>query len=108
MEKKLKGKIALVTGGSRGIGAATALYLSGLGATVVITYEKSVEKAQAVISSIRSAGGDGLALQADAADMKQAEQLIRTIEDTYGRLDILVNNAGVFEGIGSEIGNIPE
>jgi 3-oxoacyl-[acyl-carrier protein] reductase len=92
---KLTGKIALVTGGSRGIGAAIAKRLAAEGAAVAITYSSSPDRAEAVVKEIESAGGKAIALQADAAD---AEAVKRSVNDTVkqlGGLDILVNNAGI-------------
>jgi 3-oxoacyl-[acyl-carrier protein] reductase len=94
--KKLANKVAFVTGGSRGIGAGIAKRLAAEGAAVVITYAQSADKAQAVVSGIKNAGGEALALQ---ADNNAAEAVIAAIEKAaaiYGQIDILVNNAGIF------------
>ena len=93
---QLNGKVALVTGGSRGIGAATAKRLARDGAAVALTYNASPERAEQVIAAIREAGGTAEAFQADAADAGAASRLVRQVVDCLGRLDILVNNAGVY------------
>jgi 3-oxoacyl-[acyl-carrier protein] reductase len=92
--KKLAGKVALVTGGSRGIGAGIAKRLAADGASVAITYSKGTDAAAAVVKSIEEAGGKGLAIQADAADAGSAKAAVEKTVSTFGRLDILVNNAG--------------
>ncbi len=91
---KLKGKVALVTGGSRGIGAAIAKRLAANGATVAITFAKDEASALSVVNSIEAAGGKGLAIQADAADPKAGRNAVERTVKALGRLDILVNNAG--------------
>jgi 3-oxoacyl-[acyl-carrier protein] reductase len=98
MNKQLNGKVALVTGGSRGIGAAIAKRLAKEGAKVIISYTHSPEKAKAVVREIEQMGGQGEALQADQADPKQIEALIESIYQKERRLDILVNNAGIWVG----------
>jgi 3-oxoacyl-[acyl-carrier protein] reductase len=90
----LTNKTALVTGASRGIGAAIARRLAAEGASVAITYTKSVDAAAQVVKDIESAGGKAIALQADATDAKAVNAAVETIVSTFGRLDILVNNAG--------------
>jgi 3-oxoacyl-[acyl-carrier protein] reductase len=97
MSKKLAGKVALVTGGSRGIGAATAKALAAEGADVAISYGASRGKADAVVAGLAKLGVRAMAFQADQADAKQVEKLVRDVFEHFGRLDILVNNAGVFE-----------
>ena len=92
----LTGKVALVTGGSRGIGAATAKRLARDGATVALSYNASPEKAQAVVGEITAAGGTARAYQADASDARATGELIDDVIRDHGRLDILVNNAGVY------------
>lgn len=96
MAKQLAGKVALVTGGSRGIGAATARALAEDGADVVISYSTSADKAAAVVSELQGKGVRALAVKADQADPAQVEALIDNAVREFGRLDILVNNAGVF------------
>ncbi len=91
----LAGKVALVTGGSRGIGRAIALKLASLGATVIINYNKNAEEAEIVIQAIRAAGSDGQAIQADVSQTAEAQRLVDETVKTYKRLDILVNNAGI-------------
>jgi NAD(P)-dependent dehydrogenase (short-subunit alcohol dehydrogenase family) len=92
----LSGKAALVTGGSRGIGAAIAKHLAGAGADVAITYSASPEKANAVTDEIRSSGRRGLAIKADAADPSAVTSAVEKTAAEFGRLDILVNNAGIY------------
>jgi NAD(P)-dependent dehydrogenase (short-subunit alcohol dehydrogenase family) len=91
----LKGKRALVTGGSRGIGAAIALALAENGADVAITYQNSAERANAVVSSIEKLGRRGLAVQADNADPDAARRAVSETVEALGGLDILVNNAAI-------------
>ncbi len=95
MTKQLAGKVALVTGGSRGIGAAIAKRLAQDGASVAITYAGSQGKADEVARAIESAGGKGLAIRADSADANAVKNAVAQTVKTFGRLDILVNNAGI-------------
>jgi 3-oxoacyl-[acyl-carrier protein] reductase len=93
--RPLAGKFAFIQGGSRGIGAATALRLARDGATVALTYVRSADQANQVVADIEAAGGKALAIQADSADAGQLVAAIRQAASTFGRIDILVNNAGV-------------
>lgn len=90
----LEGKVAVVTGASRGIGRAIAEDLAAHGAKVVINYNASAGAAEEVVAAIQANGGVALAVQADVSDFAQAQTLIKTAIDSYGGLDILVNNAG--------------
>ncbi|MAU10719.1 MAG: beta-ketoacyl-ACP reductase [Anaerolineaceae bacterium] len=92
---QLEGKIAIVTGGSRGIGRAIALELGQRGATVVVNYNQSADAAEAVIAEIKAAGGDGMTFQCDVSDADQVATMFKDVTKAYGQLDILVNNAGV-------------
>ncbi|WP_326568163.1 SDR family NAD(P)-dependent oxidoreductase [Amycolatopsis rhabdoformis] len=94
----LDGKVALVTGGSRGIGAAIAKRLAEDGADVAITYQQSADKAAKVVATVEEQGRRGLALQADAADADAVTAAVDRTATELGRLDILVNNAGVMTG----------
>jgi 3-oxoacyl-[acyl-carrier protein] reductase len=96
MSKELNGKVALVTGGSRGIGAAIAKALADDGADVAISYAASADKADAVVKELRKKGVRAEAFRADQANTKEVEGLVEAVVKRFGRLDILVNNAGVF------------
>src|ERR1700759_3405195 len=91
---KLAKKVALVTGGSRGIGAAIAKRLAADGASVAITYAKDASAASAVVKAIEGGGGKAIAIQADAADVEAVKGAVEKAFSTFGRLDVLVNNAG--------------
>jgi 3-oxoacyl-[acyl-carrier protein] reductase len=91
----LENKVALITGGSRGIGRAVALELATRGAAVVVNFHKSPEAADDVVKKIEEAGGKAAAFQADVSDIKQAEALVKFAVQTFGDLSILVNNAGI-------------
>jgi len=93
--KPLQGKVALVTGGSRGIGRAISLALATAGATVALTYREQRQAADEVVECIEVAGGRGLAIQADVRDRSAVRAGIAAIETAFGGLDILVNNAGI-------------
>jgi 3-oxoacyl-[acyl-carrier protein] reductase len=94
MSNSLSGKIALVTGGSRGIGAAIAKHLAAAGASVAITYTKGADAAASVVKEIERAGGKALAIQADAISAEASIAAVKKTAETFGGLDILVNNAG--------------
>ncbi|PAY08149.1 oxidoreductase [Bradyrhizobium sp. UFLA03-84] len=100
MTQSLQGKRALVTGGSRGIGAAIARRLAAEGADVAITYERSADRAEAVGAEIRKQGRRALALRADSADASAVRGAVNAAAKEFGGLDILVNNAGIFRGGG--------
>jgi len=91
---RFAGKVALVTGGSRGIGRAIALKLAGEGARVVVNYQRNAAAAQEVVDAIRAGGGEAIAVQADVSKLDQAQALVKAALEAFGRLDILVNNAG--------------
>jgi 3-oxoacyl-[acyl-carrier protein] reductase len=101
----LAGRVALVTGGSRSIGAAIAKRLASDGAAVALTYSTSPEKAAEVADAIRSAGGRALAIEADAGNPEAVREAVRKTVETFGAIDVLVNNAGL--GLGGPIDEIP-
>src|SRR6266849_5545152 len=92
--QKLAGKVAVVTGGSRGIGAAIAKRLAADGASVAVTYTKGADAAASVVQAIERAGGKAISIQADATDAKAVKAAVEKTVATFGRLDVLVNNAG--------------
>ena len=102
MSKHLSGKAALVTGGARGIGAGIARRLAADGARVAITYSASRAAAEALVEQLTAAGGEAVAIQADAADEAATRAAVSETVRRFGRLDILVNNAGV--GVAAPIG----
>ena len=95
--KKLTGKVALVTGASKGIGAAIARHLAAEGAAVVVNYATSREGADRVVAEITAGGGRAVAVQANVARKAEIERLFAETKKAFGRLDVLVNNAGVYE-----------
>ena len=97
MSSKLKGKVAIVTGASKGIGAAIAKHLAAEGASVVVNYASSKEGADRVVSEITKNGGKAIAVQADVAKTENIDRLFTEAKKAFGKLDILVNNAGVYE-----------
>jgi len=97
MPGKLQGKVAVVTGASKGIGASIAKYFAAEGAAVVVNYASSKEGADRVVKEIASKGGKAVAVQADVSKQKEIERLFAEAKKAFGKLDILVNNAGVYE-----------
>ena len=95
--RNLEGKVALVTGASKGIGAAIARELGSRGAVVAVNYSGSKAGAEKVVAEIKSAGGKALAIQANVADPDSIGPLVKTVAEKLGPIDILVNNAGVYE-----------
>ena len=93
----LKGKVAVVTGASKGIGASIAQHLAAAGASVVVNYASSKSGADAVVEKVTAAGGNAVAVQADVSKPEEIAKLFTETKKQYGKLDILVNNAGVFE-----------
>ncbi|MBC7820193.1 MAG: glucose 1-dehydrogenase [Planctomycetaceae bacterium] len=97
MSKKLAGKVALVTGASKGIGAAIAKHLADAGAAVVVNYSSSREGADRVVAEITNNGGKAFAVQANVAKEAEIRRLFAEAREAFGPLDILVNNAGIYE-----------
>lgn len=95
MDGRLDGRIAVVTGGSRGLGRAIALELARRGAFVIVNYKRNRREAAKTLESIQASGGDGASHAADVSNPEQVEQMFRAIYETHGRVDILVNNAGI-------------
>ncbi|WP_316826312.1 SDR family NAD(P)-dependent oxidoreductase [Pedobacter miscanthi] len=96
--KKLSNKIALVTGGSRGIGAAIVKRLAAEGAKVVFTYANSPEKAEAVVADVEAAGGEAIAIKASSKVPAEVTAAVNKTVSDFGRIDILINNAGIYIG----------
>src|SRR5579859_1709643 len=97
MAKKLTGKVAIVTGASKGIGASIAKHLAAEGAAVVVNYASSKEGADRVVAEIAGAGGKAIAVQADVSKPSEIGHLFAETQKAFGKLDILVNNAGIYE-----------
>jgi 3-oxoacyl-[acyl-carrier protein] reductase len=95
MELELKNKVAIITGASRGIGAASTKALAHHGATVVINYIKSKEKAEELLDEIKKAGGKGMVCQADVRNQDAVDDMVESILNEFGKIDILVNNANI-------------
>jgi len=96
-EKKLSGKVAIVTGASKGIGAGIAKAIAAAGASVVVNYSSSKKGADDVVAEIKKNGGKAISLQADMAKKAEIERLFSETMKAFGRVDILVNNAGIYE-----------
>jgi 3-oxoacyl-[acyl-carrier protein] reductase len=97
MSQSLAGKVAVVTGASKGIGAAIAEHLAADGAAVVVNYASNAKSADAVVERITAAGGQAKAVKADVSDPAQIQALFASAKEAFGRVDILVNNAGIYE-----------
>src|SRR5213595_2154614 len=97
MGRKLEGKVAVVTGASKGIGASIATHLAAEGAAVVVNYSSSKEGADRVVGGITGNGGRAIAVQADLANEADVRRLFAEAGEAFGRLDVLVNNAGKYE-----------
>lgn len=95
---RLAGRTAIVTGGSRGIGAAVARRLAADGARVAVVYRSNSNEANAVVESIRKTGAEAIAVQADVADAASVNTMVTTVREAFGAIDILINNAGILEG----------
>lgn len=93
--KKLEGKIALITGSSRGIGRACALLFAEEGAKVIVNYAQSKKEAEAVVAQIKRLGSDAIAVKCDVSDEKQVTEMVNEAVKNFGKIDILVNNAGI-------------
>lgn len=96
MSRKLEGKVAIVTGASKGIGASIALHLAQEGASVVVNYASSKEDADRVVKEIQGKGGKAVAIQANMSRPEEIKKLFSEAKKTYGKLDILINNAGIY------------
>lgn len=97
IHQKLAGKVAVITGASKGIGASIATHLAAAGASVIVNYSSSREGAEKVVARIAAAGGKAVAIQADVSRQADIDRLFADTIKVYGRVDILVNNAGVYE-----------
>ncbi|HET6406913.1 MAG TPA: glucose 1-dehydrogenase [Chthoniobacteraceae bacterium] len=97
MSQKLAGKVAVVTGASKGIGASIAKHLAAEGASVVVNYSSSKEGADRVVSEITAAGGNAIPVKANVSKQADIQQLFAEAKSAYGKIDLLVNNAGIFE-----------
>jgi 3-oxoacyl-[acyl-carrier protein] reductase len=97
MSKKLEGQVAVVTGASKGIGAAIAEHLASAGAAVAVNYARSRAGAEAVVKRIQQTGGKAVAVQADVATLEDVRRLFAETKKAFGKLDILVNHAGIYE-----------
>ena len=97
MSKKLEGKVAVVTGASKGIGAGIAKALADEGAAVVVNYSSSKQDADRVVADISGRGGKAIAVQGDVSKQADIERLLSEAKKAFGRIDILVNNAGFYE-----------
>lgn len=96
MTKRFEGEVAIVTGGSRGIGAAICEKLAEEGAQIVVNYVKNAKAAETIVNKIREKRGDAFSFGGDVSDFSQVEHMVQETVEKYGRIDILVNNAGVF------------
>lgn len=94
-QERLRERVAIITGASRGIGRAIALELAAQGANVVVNYASSSDAAQQVVAEITDAGGSAIALQADVSKLEQVDALLNNTLEKFGRVDVLVNNAGI-------------
>jgi 3-oxoacyl-[acyl-carrier protein] reductase len=103
---RLSARTAIVTGGSRGIGAAVARRLAADGARVAVVYRSNSKEADAVVQSIRNNGAEAIAVQADVADASSVNAMVSTVREAFGAIDILVNNAGILES--QAVGSIDE
>src|SRR6478672_10239572 len=97
MSQRLQGKVAVVTGASKGIGASIALHLADEGAAVVVNYASSKQGADRVVDQIKQRGGKAVAIQANLAKPEEVRKLFAESKKSLGRIDILINNAGVYE-----------
>jgi 3-oxoacyl-[acyl-carrier protein] reductase len=95
MELELKDKVALITGASRGIGAASARAIAHHGATVIINYIKSKDKAEELLDGIKKAGGKGMVFQADVRNQESVNDMVESTLKEFGKIDVLVNNANI-------------